>query len=808
MIDYEFQDLFTKQDVDKQLLIEYDTGQLTNHEIHSEQFTLEESLCSDSNLRFGSCEASRVKFTVSNVFEPLKDKWLDISMTLAGNSSNPFKFGRFKVYSDIPTADRKKREITAYDALYDIINADVAAWYNSFFASKTAEDEEVTTTYTLKEFRESFFKHFNLAQEEATLPNDGMAVEKTIEPEQLSGSTVITAICEINGCFGHINRDGKFRYVFLKPINHAIFPSPTLFPSPSLYPVKENGTRITSSKIIPPVKYEDFETDLITGLVIRQEENDIGATAGGGENKYIIEDNFLVYGKNASQLSEIANTVFNQINEIFYRPYEAKSVGNPCIEVGDILRIVTQNKLISSYALQRTFSGVQNLRDEFSADGEKQYAEKVNSLSSSIVQLKGKTNKLTMTVDETISELEDLENGTNTRFEQTSDKISVLATRTTKNEQDITSVNIRADGLSASIQEVDGKVTKNSTKIEANASGLSAEVTRAKEAEASLSVTAKEINISLENFKTDTNSKFTQTSTEISTSVNDLRTETNSKFTQMSNQISLKVESGEVQNMIDLSIEGATIKANQITLEGYTTINGGFSVDESGNVMLKNGSMKAYLSSNAFVVGQTLIGNGVIWTGDVSCSTINSSKPITVANLGDYIGGTSTITYIMSDLSDIWEQLNIRITEDTFSSTLSDYITSSDLTSKLSSYAKTSTLSSYAKKSDLSGYLTSSDLSGYVTTSDLSDTLSSYVKTSTLSGYLTRSEFTAKIETINDNVADNAKLISAMQTGIGQVSARVGTLEEKSSNHTTGINNAMSRIGSLEGRVAALEASL
>lgn len=720
MIDYEFQDLFTKQDVDKQLLIEYDTGQLTNHEIHSEQFTLEESLCSDSNLRFGSCEASRVKFTVSNVFEPLKDKWLDISMTLVGNSSNPFKFGRFKVYSDIPTADRKKREITAYDALYDIINADVAAWYNNFFVSKTAEDEEVTTTYTLKEFRESFFKHFNLAQEEATLPNDGMAVEKTIEPEQLSGSTVITAICEINGCFGHINRDGKFRYVFLKPINHAIFPSPTLFPSPSLYPVKENGTRITSSKIIPPVKYEDFETDLITGLVIRQEENDIGATAGGGENKYIIEDNFLVYGKNAEQLSEIANTVFNQINEIFYRPYEAKSVGNPCIEVGDILRIVTQNKLISSYALQRTFSGVQNLRDEFSADGEKQYAEKVNSLSSSIVQLKGKTNKLTMTVDETISELTDLENDTSTKFEQTADAISL-------------------------------------------------ESIRAKEAEASLSVRADEIKTSLTDFETDTNSKFTQ----------------------MSNQISLKVESGEVQNMIDLSIEGATIKANQIKLEGYTTINGGFSIDTQGDVYLSSGSQSAYLSSTGFIVDD-ITGNSCYFD-NILCMTLNNATPVTSDNINFYIAD------IEKEAREAYEGVvNLRLELEnnyvTFGD-LSDYITESDLTNELSSYVTssdlTSTLSSYAKKSDLNRYLTSSDLSGYVTSSELSDTLDDY----------------ATVQGVQQSVGSTKV---ALQASISTLQGRVDTLEDNESNYATvtGLNNAMSRIGSLESRVAALEASL
>lgn len=757
MIDYEFQDLFTKQDVDKQLLIEYDTGQLTNHEIHSEQFTLEESLCSDSNLRFGSCEASSVKFTVSNVFEPLKNKWLDISMTLAGNSFNPFKFGRFKVYSDVSTADKKKREITAYDALYDIINADVAAWYNSILP-------ENTSTMTLKEFRDSFFQHFGIEQEEATLPNDGMTVEKTIEPEQLSGKTVVSAICEINGCFGHISRENKFRYVFLGKINRAVYPSETLYTSSALYPVLTNGVVIANSEYIPPLEYEDYETELISGLVIRQEENDIGATVGDGENKYIIQDNFLVYGKNAAQLSEIAGNVFAKIKDIYYRPFSGKMIGNPCIEVGDVIRIYTSNKLVNSYVLQRTLKGVQALRDTFSADGEKQYSENVNSISSSLVQLKGKTNKLTMTVDETISELEDLESGTNTRFEQTSDEISALATKTTKNEQDITSVNIKADGLSASIQEVDGKVTKNSTQIEANASGLSAEVTRAKEAEASLSVRADEIKTSLTDFETDTNSKFTQ----------------------MSNQISLKVESGEVQNMIDLSIEGATIKANQIKLEGYTTINGGFSVDENGNVRLSRSNIEAYLSPSALVVagggGYSLMSEIEVVTRNVSCTTINNATPITDANIYGYIS---------DDTGDIWEEVNNCVRTDDLWNILEAYVTSSDLTSELSSYVKKSTLSSYAKKSDLSGYLTSSDLSGYVTSSELSDTLDDY----------------ATVQGVQQSVGGTKVALQAETSALRE---RVTALENNESNYatTTGLNNAMSRIGSLESRVAALEASL
>ena len=43
--------------------------------------------------------------------------------------------------------------------------------------------------------------------------------------------------------------------------------------------------------------YQDFKTKAIDKLQIRKEENDIGVVVGEGDNTYIIQDNFLVYGK-------------------------------------------------------------------------------------------------------------------------------------------------------------------------------------------------------------------------------------------------------------------------------------------------------------------------------------------------------------------------------------------------------------------------------------------------------------------------------------------------------------------------------
>ena len=204
----ELSDLFPNRYIDKQIEITYDGGTITNSELFAESMQLTEKLCSDKQLQFGKCEASIMKFKIANVVIPLFDKWITVIMYLNGNRDNPFMLGRYKVASDTPTADRKWRDIVAYDAMYDILNADVAEWYNTILPN---EDSKMT----LREFRTSFLQHFGLEQEEITLINDGMIVEKTVQPSEMSGKTVITCICEINGCFGHIGRDGKFKWIYL-----------------------------------------------------------------------------------------------------------------------------------------------------------------------------------------------------------------------------------------------------------------------------------------------------------------------------------------------------------------------------------------------------------------------------------------------------------------------------------------------------------------------------------------------------------------------------------------------------------------
>ncbi len=557
MVNYQYAELFKKDSIDKQLTIETDdkTTKITNVELHQEQFELTESICSESELTFGSCEAAVLKFTVSNIFLPMKDKMITVKTVIDNNTANPFQIGRYKVYSDTPTADRTKRDIVAYDRLYDVINADVAEWYNALLPEKDS-------TTTMKAFRDSFFGYFGIEQADAQLVNDDMKVEKTVEPEELSGATVLNCICEINGCFGHIGRDSKFHYIYLEQGIQGLYPRNNLYPADDLYPREPKSTRISKSLYIS-AQYEDFLVKTIDKLQIRKEEDDIGVIVGSGTNAYVIQDNFLVYGKGSEELTGIANNIYGKIRGIIYRPFSADCKGNPCIEVGDAVRLPTKYEIIESYVLKRTLKGIQALRDEYEATGEEYRSTQVNSVHKSIIQLKGKTNVLTRTIEETNSKITDVESGLSSEIKQTATDIRAEVKNT-------------ADGLSSSIEqtansirsEVSDSVNNLSSSIQQNAESIATEVKRANEAEGSLSTkitqTAESITSEVsKNYETKENA--TNTKTELESSIK----QTAEGFTaELSKQVT------ETKQYAESAAETAESNAKQDTadkLKDYST---------------------------------------------------------------------------------------------------------------------------------------------------------------------------------------------------------------------------------------------
>ena len=650
MVNYKYGDLFKKDTVDKQLSIVSDDGKIniTNTELHQEKFELTESLCSEQELTFGSCEAAMIKFTVSNTFLPMKGKWLTVRMSLDGHTDAAFQFGRYKVDSDTPTADRTCREVIAYDALYDVLTADVAAWYNTVFPSheeqKTDEDGTITTVtvydpVTMKQFRNSFFKYFGIEQADITLINDNMSIEKTVAVttssetssdteesstigESMSGKEVLSCICEINGCMGHMGRDGKFHYIYLEQEIQGLYPRNDLYPADNLYPRDPKSTQIGKGFYVS-AKYEDYLVRTINKLQIREQKNDIGVIVGSGSNAYVIEDNFLVYGKGTKELKGIAKNILSKIRGIVYRPFTADCKGNPCLEVGDAVRLPTRYELIESYILKRTLKGIQALRDDLEADGEEYRTNGANGIQKSILKLKGKSNVLERTIEKTQSTITDVEKGLQSQITQTATEIRTEVKNTTDGLSSRITQN--ASSITAEVKRAQGQEVELAAAIKINEDKITAEVTRASEAEGDLSgkieVTAtkirSEVSASLTVWDTEdydvthcgfgnpqdtypassyysghsfldqntgkfygcepdggiSSGKYKWT---LIKKFKQLSSSASSTITQSSKQISLKVSKDSVISEINQSAEGIKIKAKLLELKGSMEMTGGY----------------------------------------------------------------------------------------------------------------------------------------------------------------------------------------------------------------------------------------
>ena len=181
------------------------------------------------------------------------------------------------------------------------------------------------------------------------------------------------------------------------------------------------------------------------------------------------------------------------------------------------------------------------------------------------------------------------------------------------------------------------------------------------------------IGVEIENLDTQTNTLFEVADGRITAEISRAQlaeTSLQLQANQLRVQVSGKIDEEEARSLFLVEIGKITLGADQISLEGYTTINGGFSVDMNGNATLKddfgeskmsgggfnvksadgsqqvtysyNGALALYggntyrlfsVGANGITIGLSnkYIANGYF-------SNINGGTPITTANMGNYIG--------------------------------------------------------------------------------------------------------------------------------------------------------------------------
>lgn len=404
----------------KTLVLEFDDNPQTiisNDKIIQESMSLEESLCSDMNVRYGGCESSCFRVRVVNSGS-LKGKTFTAKLKFYGKghliddegnnlvdddnnylsyynatSESTITIGKYKVYSDKPTNDRVYRDLVCYDAMHEIIDVDVATWY-----------EGLTFPITLKNFRDSLFSLLGVTQVTTTLINDNYSIKGGFQANVLSSKDILESICEANGVFGHINKEGKFEYISL-PASETI----------TLHWWK-NGSG----------GFEDYVTDAITGVKNISIDNDEGTVVGTTTNLYVINNNLVFYGDEGTQAETTALTnLFNKIKLFTYRPFSVKTYGNPMMELGTGIVVDSSLQTINSFVMNRYLSGIQAMTDEYSSYGDKTYPQDLNSLETDVKRTAGKTAKIRQELDSFSVDYANYKEQVASQFEQTAENISL-----------------------------------------------------------------------------------------------------------------------------------------------------------------------------------------------------------------------------------------------------------------------------------------------------------------------------------------------------------------------------------------------
>ena len=281
----------------------------------------------------------------------------------------------------------KFKTITAYDAL-SLFDKNVAEWYNGLNFNRL----------TLKAFRESLCTYCGVEFESVTLPNDSMTISRTMSATSITGRDILSACCELCGCWPKIDLWGtkKLKWVTLGATSCETFDY-----SQYDYTFRPDSTR------------EEYDCKGINAVIIRATDDDVGGhyPATVQDNPYIIQGNFLCFGKSTAELTTIAQNIYNQIANKPYRPHKTVITGRPYLEPGDKVTVKFADGnggTFDTYILKRTMTGEAALLDTYEAKGEKEHREQYG-ISQQIQQIQGRTNELTRTVDETVNTITRIE---------------------------------------------------------------------------------------------------------------------------------------------------------------------------------------------------------------------------------------------------------------------------------------------------------------------------------------------------------------------------------------------------------------
>ena len=480
-------------------------------------------------------------------------------------------------------------------------NNKIYRWVEVYQCKRKTQTKYIYAKTTLKKLRESLLNHLNIPFIEQDLINDDITIERTFDTSdtgEIIGTDILKYICELNAGFGKINRDGKFEVIQLT--SAGLYPEETLYPSEDLYPEESNYELLSAEENEAnyiSVAYEEYETEAITGVIVKSNSDDVGQVVGTKDNAYILTGNPLIYNKTSEDLTKIGQNIFAKIKGITYRPNTTTLEGLPYLETGDYYILTKNNDDVSSPIFTRTLTGVQALKDTFESKGNKLRVNE-DSQTSEIMTLQSRMLKIQKGVDGLLIEVTDLDENTSSRFEQTASKIEAEVKRASNAEGELSGrITVTAGEITQEVTRAKAEEATLSGRINVTADQITAEVKRAENEEKSirtaLTLKADSAELGYYQTKADMTNYATTTWAE--------------------NKISSKVSVGDVCSEINQSSEQITLNSNRLVVNStYFSLDANGNADYKGNISASDakfynitgfGGMIQIVSGSSFSTG-------------------------------------------------------------------------------------------------------------------------------------------------------------------------------------------------------------
>ena len=326
----------------------------------------QEYLCT-GQLNFGEVNSTKIQFkTYGNL--NLTGKIISVRY---GTDEENVLIGTYKVTYSSVKSNSSIVTVTAYDSI-KVFDKNIADWY-------VAQAWPVK----LKNLRQGLCEYIGIEAAEVEMINDDIMVPKTVNPSKLNGMEMLFYIGQLNGVFAHAADAYSIEWLSLGT----------------------SAVQIPKRVTYGPTAFEakSYDTAPIGGLVIRQEDGDVGVSIGT-TNKYVVQGNILVYGYSTEQLTTVANRLYDKIKDVRYVPCSLKVKYLPDVRIGSMCSY--DGNIF--YVLQRISTG--NLFDTLTAGGN-EYLETDTGIESQLEQIRGKANVLSRTIEETRNTITDIEQG-------------------------------------------------------------------------------------------------------------------------------------------------------------------------------------------------------------------------------------------------------------------------------------------------------------------------------------------------------------------------------------------------------------